>query len=136
MAFQVIGTGTTHYGVGAWQGNSYVTTRWVSIVGLPIYPLESYRVESLGAYSSGPFSRSEQFRILERLPLQRRQVVVSLLLIYSYVAFVVAFMVGVAKHVPYFEPWSAVVAVMAPMAAKVAWDLRQRAKAKLKAGGG
>lgn len=61
MTDRVNGSGTIFYGRRATGGDgSYITTKWVCAVWVPIYPLASYRVDASGN--------------AEQIPLDKRQV--------------------------------------------------------------
>lgn len=53
MAYWVNGVGTIHYGrTDPWPDGSYVTTKWIVALFVPLLPLGSYRVWP--HHSSGP----------------------------------------------------------------------------------
>lgn len=130
MSLEVFGTGTKHYGCFNWIGDSYETTRWISVAGLPIYPLETYRVQDLGIQSAGPFATSSGLRVLERIPHQRRQIAITYALMYAYVLLMVAVAIGLVRHIPFFGPSALLTAVVLPIVGKLVWNIRQRAKAR------
>lgn len=71
------GIGTTHYGRAKRIADTYVTTRWVVFLYLPIFPLESYRIWPIGDkfFTLIVFSRSSMsYQIVERIPLSKNLV--------------------------------------------------------------
>lgn len=71
------GIGTTHYGRAKRIAETYVTTRWLVFLYLPILPLESYRIWPIGDkfFTLLVFSRSSMtYQIVERIPLRNNLV--------------------------------------------------------------
>jgi hypothetical protein len=131
MAYQILGTGTTHYGEAGWKDKSYVTTLWFTILALPIYPLRSYRVQDMGTSTSNNplFEQSTtHLRIIEQLPLNRLQVVRWYLFSWSYAILAVLALVAVAKHL--VGPGLVTMGIILPFVIYKVILLRNRKKAR------
>jgi hypothetical protein len=69
----VNGCGTTLLGASNRMDGSFVTTRWITLLGVPLIPLESYRVRRLAE----KISLTEQkvfFDFISIEPLDKRQI--------------------------------------------------------------
>ncbi|HEX3625578.1 MAG TPA: hypothetical protein VH280_09140 [Verrucomicrobiae bacterium] len=102
MAYTFNGIGTTFYGQRDFRvDGSYITTEWVVIMLIPIVPLRSLRVRYQGPAEqriSIGIGSAESYAVLEKTIPNWRQV----LCVYSYTAFVIAWMVAVACCYGYF----------------------------------
>ena len=83
MPFTFNGTGTRYYGEREHDiGGTYITTKWIVVVGIPILPLSSWRVYPIGdnqyvdtSYFHGrEASFGSQTYQATRVPLNWRQV--------------------------------------------------------------
>lgn len=103
MPFTFNGIGTAYYGECDFRPDgSYVTTEWVSLFYLPLFPLRSVRLmrHRKGDVDSVAFS-SKSVIFVERIPLHWRQV----LMLYGFIALCVAY-VAALIHVPPLIGWS------------------------------
>ena len=135
MAYAIAGTGTSNFGESDWVGNTYVTTLWVSVLGLPVWPLRSYRIIDGGlTQRENPIYQSSvhHFTIVEELPVVKLQAASSFVLAWSYVAFI-AFMLFFGTDRLFGQEYGAavfVVAALAPLLLMRAWALRKRKHAE------
>ncbi|MCW5664650.1 MAG: hypothetical protein KIT35_12505 [Piscinibacter sp.] len=83
MPFTLNGTGTKYYGEREHDiGGTYITTKWIVILGIPVLPLSSWRVYPLddGAFhdytpmTSREASHTEQTFEAKGVPLNWRQI--------------------------------------------------------------
>ena len=84
MPFTLNGTGTKYYGAREHDvGGTYITTKWVVVLGIPLIPLSSWRVYPLGdeqfhdhsAIVGREASHTAQAFEETRVPLNWKQVV-------------------------------------------------------------
>jgi hypothetical protein len=93
MAF--MGCGDVFYGErDYWPDGSYLTTRWLALLYVPLVPLESLRVRELGSAKTeyhGPIvSTSQNYRVYAAAEPHKRQV----FFVYGFLTFVAAWMWG------------------------------------------
>jgi hypothetical protein len=98
MAFMFQGIGTTFYGQRDFRADgTYVTTEWVVVFFVPIFPRHSLRVRHLGLngprFQSG-FASSQRYAVLEKTPPSWKQVVY----VYGYIVFVFNWIVYFFGH--------------------------------------
>lgn len=63
MPASLNGCGTMYYGRrGATADGSFITTLWITLVYVPLLPLRTYRVRSVGQGANYFFYRSQQYR--------------------------------------------------------------------------
>jgi hypothetical protein len=94
------GIGTTFYGQGKFESDqSFITTKWFVLGFFPLFPLGSARVIYLGS-SGVPFlSRSAEFEVVEALPIQWIQVLMT----WIYAVFIITWVIGLlASNKPPF----------------------------------
>jgi hypothetical protein len=73
MAFTLNGFGTTYYGARWLPDGTYITTKWVVFLFVPVIPVESVRILETGpAYDFAVYSR--QGLTLQRVPLDKNMV--------------------------------------------------------------
>lgn len=81
MAGSINGIGTTYYGQGDFHSDgSFITTKWVIFVFIPVVPTSSMRVQYRGR--SGFFSNTTEYEVVGEVPLEAVQVLKT----YLYVA--------------------------------------------------
>jgi len=81
MAGSINGIGTTYYGQGDFHSDgSFITTKWVIFVFIPVVPTSSMRVQYRGR--SGWFSNTTEYEVVGDVPLEAVQVLKT----YLYVA--------------------------------------------------
>ena len=97
----VVGCGTNFY--GSWEkreDDSYVTTEWITIFYVPVFPLKSYRViknNSTITDSGYVISSSAQYNIVEYVSLDVLQVLSVYVAIFVLVAWAAMFISVAAK---------------------------------------
>lgn len=68
------GCGTTYYGRRDFhRDDSYITTEWIILAHIPIFPLASFRVLPAGGGHNYLVFNSQNFRV-QKIPLCRQQV--------------------------------------------------------------
>lgn len=131
MPYAFIGTGTTFCGKRDFEPDgSFLTTEWVVIFCVPIFPIQSFRVRYLGpAPRRVPigFGSSESYAVSQRTTPNRKQV----LCVYGFAMFFIAWMGATFGFVvlnienPYVAPYLFFLSCLLP--APVPWLLRTRA---------
>ncbi len=90
MALLVQGFGTAYVGQRDFaRDGSYLTTEWIVLFLVPVLPLRTLRVSSLGRTGS-VFYQKEDFVIHKRMPPQVRQVLCVYAFTVCYVAYLFA----------------------------------------------
>lgn len=75
MAWSINGIGTTYYGkTDRRLDGSYVTTKWFTFLYLPIVPFSSWRFRDQAGGGYWVVYSSDEFEVVEKLPLSIRQV--------------------------------------------------------------
>lgn len=74
MPFSWNGSGTRYYGKRDREPNgSYITTEWVTIIYIPIFPIRSLKIRPTGEQLNVVLIRSQQYRV-QKVPLNKPQV--------------------------------------------------------------
>ena len=77
MAYTFNGIGTTYYGKRQLPDGTYITTKWVVFVFVPVVPLGSYRIVAAGSpqfRAMLPMLASNQTMTVQKVPLAWAQV--------------------------------------------------------------
>jgi hypothetical protein len=73
MALTLNGFGTSYYGARWLPDGTYITTKWVVVLFVPIFPVESVRILQTGPrHEGGVYSR--QSLITQPVPLDKNMV--------------------------------------------------------------
>jgi len=143
VAFTLNGFGTTFYGESNHHPDgSYQTTKWFVVAFFPLVPLESLRVtRNPVADVNLILYQAEGFNVIQKVPVEPKQVFFTYLFATLYVAWVVAvgwYFLGIfdkmdTKQVPALVQWmyigTAGLALWLPFFALFGWRRASRAAA-------
>lgn len=86
ISSSVNGIGTTLYGKREIDSRgSYISTKWFIFFLLPIFPIGSYRILPNVTTITSPVEQTTDFNIFEKVPLNKKQVINTYLLIYGFI---------------------------------------------------
>lgn len=106
MPASINGIGTRFYGASSPRADgSVITTRWFTILYIPIIPLSSCRLIHLtGADTYQAASRSSYYTLVEKLPIQWLQVLKTYVFTLCYFGWIVAIGSGCSRLYPDSKP--------------------------------
>ena len=125
MPQHFIGYGTTFYGKRDFrEDGSFITTEWIIISWLPIYPRRSTRLISLGMGDvSFTTSYSFKYRVVEELDVCKRQVIS----VYAYAVSCLITFILVVQSNNFFVIYSSMLALTG-LPFLMRWRARRKAR--------
>lgn len=133
MPVNINGIGTAFYGeADLAPDHSFITTEWIIFLLIPLVPLRSFRVVRDRAQSTyAVVATVEGYRIVERVPLYKRQVLHTYLFILASFVWWALLMWGMSSTLTVDNPkhWMVMIAILAllgPLPFFVLWHMRRR----------
>lgn len=114
------------------QNGSYVTTKWIYIFWIPVFPLESLRVREIGGFEIIGFA-DLQYTVLENFPALHMKQVLSVYLFVAGLIMWIAFGFWTSLNFSTFSTGLAPLlwVLGLPLIASIPFILRYRAKKKI-----
>ena len=137
MPFMLQGFGTTFYGKRDFRPDgSYLTTEWIVVLAVPVFPIRSLRIIPLPGGKNTGFFVSEPYRVLERRFASLKQVTST----WGFLIVLVGYWILLALVLDRLGLWdykgtaltivSVLFAVLATIPAFLPLYLRRRARAR------